>query len=265
MIQVSAGDQFPSFGGASVPSQTFTVGVTARQELPAAFGGNGELHYSLSPALPSGLGFDAGSRVLWGTPVAADDPAPYTYRAPDSDAEDPDSDELRFTIAVATAPPPPGQSDVTASPAGEESVALILGPGWADLPRNEIDVEVRGPKHGWTPWPPRRSEARATGSGAADAAAAAAARGILVEGLDPDSPYTFRLRTETSEGEVAYSEEQSATTGWFGGPCRRGAGFLCLRDGRFEVQAHWTNPDREADFVFGKAAPLSISDESWMI
>ncbi len=300
VIQVSAHDQSPSFGGASVPNQTFTVGVTARLELPAASGGNGELHYSLSPALPSGLGFDAGSRVVWGTPVAADDPATYTYRVTDSDAEDPDSDELRFTIAVATAPPPPGQSDVTASPAGEESVALILGPGWADLPRNEIDVEVRGPKHGWTPWPPRRPEARGTGSGAADAAgnaarslrdgarrrpsveargrrqgqaagtsgavasAAAAARGILVEGLDRDSPYTFRLRTETPEGEVAYSEEQSATTGWFGGPCRRGAGFLCLRDGRFEVQAHWTNPDREADFGVGTAIPLAISDESGM-
>ena len=262
-VSSSSGGQRPSFGEASVADQTFTVGVTARLELPAAFGGDGELRYSLSPAPPPGLGFDAGSRVLWGTPVSAVDASTWTYRVTDGDGRDTDSDELRFTIAVAPAPSTSDQPDLAASPAGQESVALILGPGWADRPRSEIAIEVRGPKHGWMTWVPQSASSR-LGAGAANGAATAGVSGILVAGLDADSPYTFRLRAETAAGVAVYSSEASATTGWFGGACRRGAGFLCLRDDRFEVRADWKNPDREADFGSATAIPLPVSDESGM-
>ena len=73
--------------------------------LPAATGGNGTLSYSLSPSLPSGLSFDAATRVLSGRPTAAAASATYTYTVSDADGitTAADKDTLTFTIAVAEA------------------------------------------------------------------------------------------------------------------------------------------------------------------
>lgn len=94
---------------------------------------------------------------------------------------------------------------------------------------------------------------------------------FIVRGLAPETPHTFRLRFEATGAAARaasfptapeYSEEFSVTTGSYTGPCRTGPGYLCLRDGRFELRADWTNPDRAADFGAGTSAPVDVSDES---
>ena len=239
----------PTFGDAMVADQVFTVGMAVRLALPAASGGGGELRYELTPGPSPGLSFDAKNRVLWGTPITAVGKRTYAYSATGGDASAPESASLTFAVTVQPAPALEDEPELMAAPAGETSVALIPGGDWAALDRSEFVVEVRGQKHGWTAWP-------------ASAAEAAGPGGFLVEGLDAESPYTFRLRAETSAGEAVYSEERSATTGALGSPCRPGPGFLCLRNDRFEVQAHWTNPDRENDYGIGTGRPAGASGES---
>ena len=66
--------------------------------LPAAEAGDGTLSYTLEPALPQGMTFDADTRVLSGTPATQAAPTLYTYTATD---EDGDRATLVFTLAVA--------------------------------------------------------------------------------------------------------------------------------------------------------------------
>ena len=68
--------------------------------LPAATGGDGDLAYTLEPAVP-GLSLDPHTRRITGTPTTAGSYA-MTYRAVDSDADtgDADSAALTFTIEV---------------------------------------------------------------------------------------------------------------------------------------------------------------------
>ncbi len=77
----------PSFGGATVPDRVWVTNASVRAlELPAAVDGSGEPTYTLTPALPSGLSFDAATRRISGTPTAAAATAVYTLTAtyPDS-------------------------------------------------------------------------------------------------------------------------------------------------------------------------------------
>ena len=53
-------------------------GRAANVQLPAALNGSGDITYSLSPALPSGLTFNASTRTITGTPAATADPSEYT-------------------------------------------------------------------------------------------------------------------------------------------------------------------------------------------
>ena len=100
-------DSMPSFGSATIADKTYTRDEAIEPEtLPAATGGDGALTYSLSPDLPAGLAFDASTRVLSGTPTAAQTATAYTYRVTDSDSTNPDSATLTFSIAVNE--PPPG-------------------------------------------------------------------------------------------------------------------------------------------------------------
>ena len=65
--------------------------------LPAATGGDGTLTYSLTPAAPAGLAFDATARTLTGTPTTAQSATAYTYTATDADG---DTASLTFNITV---------------------------------------------------------------------------------------------------------------------------------------------------------------------
>ena len=92
----------PSFGDAAIPDQSWTEGrAIAELRLPVATGGNGELAYSLTPAVPAGLTLAAATRVLSGTPTRAQAARGYTWTVTDADG---DTDTVSFTITVEAAP-----------------------------------------------------------------------------------------------------------------------------------------------------------------
>ena len=93
-----AANRTPTFGSAVVEDMTFTVGQRVETSpLPSARGGDGVLRYSLSPALPGGLRFDASSRAITGIATETLERTRFTYTATDSDG---DSASLRFHITV---------------------------------------------------------------------------------------------------------------------------------------------------------------------
>ena len=71
--------------------------------LPQATGGNGDITYTLSPAIP-GLTLDADTGVLTGTPTTQAPLATYTLTAADSDMTTGTSDEDTFTFEVVVHP-----------------------------------------------------------------------------------------------------------------------------------------------------------------
>ncbi|MXX77101.1 MAG: hypothetical protein F4210_02260 [Holophagales bacterium] len=145
---------------------------------------------------------------------------------------DPNLPEPRFT------------GDVTAEPVGDSGVIVFWRGSWADAERGLLGVEARSQTAGW---------AQVTTTAATDGR-------IRIDGLRPETPYTFRLRADGRQG-LEHSEEASATTGGYSGPCRTGDSFLCLRQ-RFEVQVHWTDPDVAGNRGRGGAIPVPESDES---
>ena len=101
-------DTNPSFGSAAISAQTYPKGtVIIDLILPAAAGGNGLLIYSLHPAPPEGLAFNAVARTLSGAPSATQNAITYTYTAVDGDE---DTVSLSFTITVDGTPSFPGTS-----------------------------------------------------------------------------------------------------------------------------------------------------------
>ena len=93
-ITVNLPLSFGGFAGKVIPTashdgaeiRAFVVGVGQRVEdlvLPAGTGGTAPHTYSLSPALPAGLSFDAVTRTISGTPMAEAEPV-YTYAVTDA-------------------------------------------------------------------------------------------------------------------------------------------------------------------------------------
>ena len=248
---VDAPDTAPTFSTA-IAGQVFVVAQAVNLELPEAVGGDGELTYSLSPELPAGVTFDAATRVLAGVPVALADLMAFEYRVTDGDLEDPESATLRFSMSVIAQP----ATEVGGESAGDDAVEVTWRGPWTDTSRGRLVIEARSPS---TDWMVVGTVDPSTGE-------------FIVRGLEPETPHTFRLRYESTPGVAAraasvqasteYSEEFSVTTGSYTGPCRSGGRYLCLRDGRFELRADWTNPDRAGDFGTGTAVPVDISDES---
>ena len=94
----SGEDLMPGFGSETIADQTYTQNTAITTlTLPAAMGGDGTLTYSLSPALPTGLSFNATNRQLSGTPTAVAAMAEYTYKVADADN---DEAMLTFDITV---------------------------------------------------------------------------------------------------------------------------------------------------------------------
>ena len=98
-IEVAA-DLTPAFApGAAIANQSWTAGTAiSTLQLPAASGGNAPLTYSLTPAVPTGLTFNATARTLTGTPTAAFSKTSFTYTVTDGDG---DTATLTFDIEVA--------------------------------------------------------------------------------------------------------------------------------------------------------------------
>ena len=98
-IPVCSGNGPPVFDGRTVAAQKYSAhGAITGVTLPSAMGGAGELSYSISPALPPGLVFDPATRVLSGTPTAAQTAKEYTFFAMDTEGN---AARLVFTIEVA--------------------------------------------------------------------------------------------------------------------------------------------------------------------
>ena len=152
------------------------------------------------------------------------------------------SNTVRGMPASSGDPPPEEDGGLMVVPSGETSVELTWTGRWTRAARGTLTVEARNPANGWLD------------VAMADPTAAT----TTVVGLEPETPYTFRLRA----GAADYSPEASATTGAFDGPCREGSDHLCLRGGRFEVRAHWSRPDVLEEFGAGTAVAVDISDES---
>ena len=73
-----------SFGAGSIADQSWHKDdAITTLTLPQATGGSGSLTYALSPALPTGLSFDASARTISGTPTVTSAQATYRYTATD--------------------------------------------------------------------------------------------------------------------------------------------------------------------------------------
>ena len=84
----------------TIAAQAWVVGTAVSLTLPIASGGVGAFTYSLTPMLPAGTSFVAGTRVLSGTPTGRFTSATFTYTAEDSDGE---TLTQTFTIVVTAA------------------------------------------------------------------------------------------------------------------------------------------------------------------
>ena len=105
-VTAAVTDTAPSFGSSTIANQSLTQNSAMSDlTLPSASGGNGTLSYTITPALPAGLTFNTGTRVLSGTPTGTSASATYTYTVTDADSNTAGTDEdtITFTIAVAAA------------------------------------------------------------------------------------------------------------------------------------------------------------------
>ena len=120
----------PTFAaGTVIANQMLTVGVAMPAiELPMATGRG--ITYSLTPALPAGLAFTAGTRLLSGTPTTEMTETTYTYTATNSAG----SAMLTFTLTVnpregAPVLPAVGNKTYTAGTAVSETLPMATGTG----------------------------------------------------------------------------------------------------------------------------------------
>ena len=98
----------PDFCSLTVPDQHFRQNRTVNLQLPAAYiGGNGLLHYSLTPLLPGGLEFDPDTRKITGTAEVLMIETEYTLRVVDSDSDSTSSDADTLTFKIKVSEPPP--------------------------------------------------------------------------------------------------------------------------------------------------------------
>ena len=114
---------FPSNAAISNISGRVGVAITS-VTLPAATDADGDtITYSLTPALPTGLAFNATTRRLSGTPTTAWDTLTYTYTASDGT----DTTALTFTITVNDRPTGQNNAPVFASNATIRNISGRVG------------------------------------------------------------------------------------------------------------------------------------------
>ncbi len=167
-----------SFGGETIDAQTYTANTAiADLTLPTASGGTGTLSYALSD-VPSGLTFAAATRVLSGTPDAAQAATTYTYTATDA-AVSPASVMLDLVITVNAVVVPSATisatTPVTLTEANLDGATLtvtLTSTTYADpLPADPITLDTAATTAGVTATAVRDSATEATLTLAFDRAA----------------------------------------------------------------------------------------------
>jgi Fibronectin type III domain len=148
-----------------------------------------------------------------------------------------DYSNLSSVTTPGVAQPPVAPSNLTATPVSAAGIRL----NWKDNAANEtgFTLEVSSP------------------GGVVGVATPidANAQTFTVNGLAPDTPYTFRVRAANAVGVSALSNPVSATTlGGPAGPCVTGAGDLCLLGNRFRVAVRFRANNAAGS---GKAVPRS--------
>ena len=86
-----------AFAASALPDQTYKERQQVRVQLPAATTGNPPLTYTLTPALPPGLRYDAATRRIGGAATAVPTPASCTYTHTVTDA---DGDNATQTVRI---------------------------------------------------------------------------------------------------------------------------------------------------------------------
>jgi len=166
----------------------------------------------------------------------------YSYRVRARNGSGPSAFSNTVTLTTRAAPPF-APSDLTAVPVSATEVALA----WRDNSSDEdgFFVEMSAPDSGFS----------------LEAIAAAGSTQLTVSDLDPERPYTFRVRAAKTPDPSEFSNEASATTfATDPGPCVADDRTLCLLDGRFQVQAHWRTLAGESGV--GHALEVPGSDET---
>ena len=161
------------------------------------------------------------------------------------DDDDDDGDGGGVVPDPPSDPPPRWIGDLALEVAGDGTFILYWKGEWKDG-GGTMAIESRSRHHGWQDL----MTGMGTGSGK-----------MRLEGMDKEEAYTLRLRRETTAG-VRHSDEIAAVPDGWRGRCRGGARYMCLRDRRFEVRVHWSNPDVPGDMGNGGAIVTPISDES---
>ena len=196
-ISVTA-DLTPSFGDRTIANRSHTQHTAiATLTLPRASSGDGTVTYSLSPAAPAGLTFDADTRTMTGAPTQAQPATSYTYTATDADG---DTATLTFTITVETLPVPTSPSGLAAS-AGDGQVGLRWAdPGNGSILRYQVRYRADasfGPSEDglWQDIP----------------GSSATTTNHTVTGLTNRTQYVFQVRAVNASGEGAASAQVTAT------------------------------------------------------
>ena len=88
---------------AATADQSWFKDTAVSLTLPAASSGNAPLTYSLAGSPPTGVSFNASTRVLSGTPSATQTAATYTYKVEDANGDEA-TDEFTITVEDDTSP-----------------------------------------------------------------------------------------------------------------------------------------------------------------
>lgn len=157
-------------------------------------------------------------------------------------------------LELVTLPRPP--EDLRVDQVGETTVGL----SWNAVPNTVTRVERSSPRAGF-----REVATVAVDTLVAPEPGTSIPVSLEIEDLDPETPYTFRARTEQAGQLSDFGEPVSVTTAGATGPCRDDGLSLCLLGERFEVRVAWRNPRVEdgADAGgVGRAVPVAGSEIS---
>ena len=98
-------DTAPAFAVTTIPARLFFLNEVVALTLPAATGGNGAGTYTLTPALPTGLTFNAAARTITGTASTPATARTFTYTVMDTD-DDTATLTIRITVDTMMDIPP---------------------------------------------------------------------------------------------------------------------------------------------------------------